>query len=193
MGATFRTSQPASVADPRRPHIILVGLPGAGKSTVGTGLAESLKRTFLDFDREIERREGRSITEMFAEKGEHYFRGLEKALTEELALLGNMVLAPGGGWITIPEVVALVRPPARLIYLKVRPETAIKRLGPERATRPLLSRPDPLGELRRLLEQRKPLYEQADATIDTELLKPQQVIQKVAELASMGGAGYVSK
>jgi shikimate kinase len=170
-----------------------VGLPGSGKSTVGAGLAEMLRRTFLDLDREIEHREGKSIGEIFAEKGEHHFRSLEKGLTEELATLGNMVLAPGGGWISIPEVVALLRPPGRIIYLKVRPETAIKRLGPERATRPLLSRPDPLGELRKLLEQRRPLYEKADATVDTELLKPQEVIRKVAELASVGSAGYVSR
>jgi shikimate kinase len=193
MGATFRTSQPGSVADPRRPHIILVGLPGSGKSTVGAGVAERLGRNFLDYDREIEHREGKSIGQIFAEQGEHAFRALEKTLTEELALLGNMVLAPGGGWITSPEVVALLRPPGRLIYLKVRPETAIKRLGPEGATRPLLSRPDPLGELRRLLEQRHTLYEQADATVDTEHLKPQEVIQKVTELASVGGAGYVTR
>jgi shikimate kinase len=193
MEATFRTSQPGSAADPRRPHIILVGLPGSGKSTVGAGVAQTLKRNFLDFDSEIEHREGKAIGQIFAEQGEHYFRGLEKALTEELALLGNMVLAPGGGWITTPDVVALLRPPGRLVYLKVRPETAMKRLGPDLASRPLLSRPDPVGELRRLLAERKALYEHADVTVDTEHLKPQEVIQKVAELASVGGAGYVTR
>ena len=117
MTATFRTSNPVSAADSRRPHLILVGLPGAGKSTVGRGVAERLARTFLDFDLEIERRQGKTIAEIFGEKGEGHFRQLERALTEELRLMGNMILAPGGGWVSSPEVVGMLRPPGRLIYL----------------------------------------------------------------------------
>ena len=183
MTATFLTSQIDFTPDPRIPHVILVGLPGSGKSTVGTSLAASTSRGFLDFDAEIERREGRSIAQIFAENGEHYFRQKERALTEELRATGNMVLAPGGGWITDPETVALLRPPARIIYLKVRPQTAIARLGPERATRPLLQRPDPLGEMKRLLDQRAPLYEGADSTIETDTLAPPLVVTQAAELA----------
>ena len=112
MTATFRTSQIVSALDPSKPHIILVGLPGAGKSTVGTILAQKLGRTYLDFDIEIERREGMPIAQIFGELGEGGFRELELKLTEELKDLGNMVLAPGGGWITQPQVVALIRPPA---------------------------------------------------------------------------------
>src|SRR5918911_2154701 len=129
MTATFRTSNPASAADPRWPHLVLVGLPGAGKSTVGSVVAERIGRSFLDFDHEIERRQGKTIAEIFGEKGEGHFRELERALTEELRLMGNMILAPGGGWVSNPEVVSLLRPPARLIYLRLRPETALKRLG----------------------------------------------------------------
>jgi shikimate kinase len=187
MTGTFRTSQGVSAADPRIPHLILVGLPGAGKSTVGLALAERLGRMFLDLDKEIERREGATISALFAERGEHYFREKERALTEELRLLGNMVLSPGGGWITNPDVVALLRPPARIIHLKVRPETALERLGPERQTRPLLMRPDPLAELRRLHTERQALYMAADHTIDTERLTVQQVAEKVAELAATLG------
>jgi shikimate kinase len=183
MTATFRTSNPVSVADARRPHLVLVGLPGAGKSTIGRAVAERLGRTFLDFDLEIERREGKAIAEIFGEKGEGHFRGLERALTEELRLMGNMILAPGGGWVSNPDVVALIRPPARLIYLRVRPETALKRLGSERSTRPLLMRPDPLGELRRLLTARKALYESADHVIEAELLAVEEVIKRVSSLA----------
>ena len=183
MTATYRISNPASVTDPGRPHLVLVGLPGAGKSTIGRIVAERLARTFLDFDQEIERREGKTIAEIFGEKGEGHFRQLERALTEELRLSGNMVLAPGGGWVTSPEVVALLRPPARLIYLRVRPETALKRLGAERSTRPLLMRPDPLGELRRLLDARRKAYESADHVVDAELLGVEEVIKRVSSLA----------
>src|SRR5690242_19528536 len=183
MTATFGTSNPVSAADPRPPHLVLVGLPGAGKSTVGVGVAERLARTFLDFDHEIERREGKTIADIFGEKGEGHFRELERQLTEELRLMGNMILAPGGGWVVNPEVIRLLRPPSRLVYLRVRPETALKRLGSERSTRPLLMRPDPLGEIRRLLAARKAAYESADHVIEAELLGVEEVIKKVSALA----------
>jgi shikimate kinase len=182
MTATFRTSNPVSVADPGRPHLILVGLPGSGKSTVGKAVAERLGRSFLDFDVEIERRQGKTIAEIFGEKGEGHFRELERLLTEELRSMGNMILAPGGGWVTNPEVVRLLRPPGRLVYLRLRPETALKRLGAERSTRPLLMRPDPLGEIRRLLQMRKAAYESADHVLDVELLGVEEVIKRVSSL-----------
>jgi shikimate kinase len=97
--------------------------------------------------------------------------------------MGNMILAPGGGWVSNPEVVRLIRPPARLIYLRVRPETALARLGSERSTRPLLMRPDPLGELRRLLNARKAAYESADHVIEAELIGVEEVIKRVSSLA----------
>src|SRR5690349_16511717 len=184
MTATFLTSQSGSIADPRGPHVILVGLPGAGKTTVGKAVAERLGRTFLDFDAEIARREGMPVSQIFGEKGEPYFRELERTLTAELQGVGGMVLSPGGGWVTDEAVVALLRPPARMIYLKARPETALKRLGPERMSRPLLTRPDPLREIKTLLEQRKKSYENADFVVDTELLDLERVIRKVSELAT---------
>ena len=184
---TFRTLQRASAADPARPHVILVGLPGSGKSAVGRGVAEKLGRAFLDFDEEISTREGRSVADIFTAKGEGYFRGLELSLTRELRSQGNMILSPGGGWITQAEAVGLLRPPGRLIYLRVRPEAALERLGPQRASRPLLATADPLQRIRALLEAREKAYQAADVTLDTELFDIQGVIERVAELASNGG------
>lgn len=183
MMPTFRTSQPGSAVDPSKPHLILVGLPGSGKTTVGQAVAAKLGRSFLDLDQEIERREGRSIGQIFGEKGEAYFRKKERELTEELTFVGNMIIAPGGGWVADAENVALVRPPSQLVYLRVTPETALKRLGPMRMMRPLLSRPDPLGELKRLLEARRLAYESADHVVSTELYDLQRVIDKVVALA----------
>lgn len=179
MTATFRSSQTVSALDPSKPHIVLVGLPGAGKSTVGAMVAKKLARTYLDFDAEIERREGMPIAQIFGERGEAGFRELERKLTEELKELGNMVLAPGGGWITDPTVVALIRPPAKMVYLRVRPEMALKRLGESSGGRPLLNRPDPLGELNKLFEARRAVFQTADLEIGTELLKPEQVAEQV--------------
>lgn len=184
MTPIFRTSHPGSAADPSKPHLILVGLPGSGKTTVGQAVAEQTGRTFLDLDQEIERRESRSIGQIFGEKGEPYFRQKERELTEELTLVGNMIVAPGGGWVADADVVSIVRPPSRLVYLRVRPDTALERLGPMRMMRPLLTRPDPLAELTRIFVARRAAYESADSTIDTELYGMQRVIEKVVALAS---------
>jgi shikimate kinase len=184
MTATFRTSQIVSDIEVGKPHLILVGLPGSGKTAVGEALATRLNRSFLDFDREIERRQSASISEIFAVRGEPYFRQQEIELTLELRQCGNMVVAPGGGWVTNKGVVEVIRPPARLIYLKVSPETALRRLGAQRAARPLLSRPDPLAELKRLLTEREKLYAQADHVVSAEVFDVKRVVDKLVELAS---------
>ena len=186
MTATFRSSQTVSAIDPSKPHVALVGLSGAGKSTVGPLVAQKLGRTFLDFDAEIERREGMPISQIFGERGEAGFRQLERKLTEELKDFGNMILAPGGGWVSDPAVVALIRPPTKLVYLRVRPEMALQRLRGVVGGRPLLNRPDPLGELTKLFEARRAMYQSADFEIGTELQTPQQVAdQIVAKLATV--------
>ena len=177
--ATFRTSQPGSAPDLSAPHLILVGLPGAGKSTVGSVLARELGRSFLDFDAEIARREGMTIAEIFATKGEPTFRQLEHGLTEELKDLGGMVLAPGGGWVARPDTVAIIRPPSRMVYLRIRPRTAINRMGRSVAGRPLLSRPNPVAELERLLQQRRSAYESADYVVDVERVAISEVVRRI--------------
>jgi shikimate kinase len=184
--ATFRTSQAVSAADSSIPHLILVGLPGSGKSTVGALLADALARPLLDFDAEITRREGMAVPEIFGQKGEGHFRELEHALTEELTECGGMVLAPGGGWVTRPDNLALLRPPGRLVYLKITTSVAVLRMGASATSRPLLNRPNPKAELDRLLSARILAYESADVVVNVDQLDPQAVTQRVMELIKSG-------
>ena len=167
-------------------HLILVGLPGSGKSTVGPLVAAALGCAFLDFDVEIERREGSSVQEIFAAKGEAHFREIERALTMELKAAPPMVLAPGGGWITSSGNLELLSPPATSLYLSVSPGVALSRMGEAAAARPLLTGAAPLDALQRLLEQREQLYLQANHTLSTDLLAPPDVAVRIIELAGAG-------
>ena len=165
--------------NPDRPNIILVGLPGAGKTSTGRAVAKLLNWPFIDFDTEIEHREHSSITSIFASKGESHFRGLERALTLELSACSGTVMSAGGGWITNRESVALLRTTGRIIYLRVGPERAFARLANARVRRPLLEVSDPLATLEALDEARRPLYEQADFAVDTEVIERKEVIERV--------------
>lgn len=170
-------------------HIVLIGLPGAGKSTVGPPLAERLGLSFIDFDAEIERRTGRSVPAIIRTDGESAFRELERMLTAELATADAAVLAPGGGWVTRPDTVALLRPRAKLVHLKLTPEAAIRRLGSARLARPLLDGNDPLARITALEAARRAAYAGADWVVDTELLTVQRVIDVIVELVSADRPG----
>ena len=165
-------------------HVVLVGLPGAGKTTVGQALAERLGLRFLDFDAEIARRTGQSIPEIFATRGEEGFRALEAELTREVAAAPPAVIAPGGGWAAQPGLIELLQPPAVLIHLRVTPATAIARMRRSVAERPLLAGTDPEARAVTLWEDRREAYGRADLEIDTEVLGVQQVVDAAVQLIS---------
>ena len=123
------------------------------------------------------------VREIFRLKGEEHFRALEFALTRELSSSGGMVLSPGGGWITQPDSVELLRSAGRIIYLRASPEAVARRLR-RVETRPLLAGKDPVVALRELYEKRVALYETAHVVLDTERLARQQLITKLVELGS---------
>lgn len=162
-------------------QVVLVGLPGAGKSTVGPILAELLGWSFLDFDREIEAEVGLTVAEIFARAGESRFRELEADLTKRLASHHQVVFAPGGGWMTNQHLSSLLAPDALIVWLRVRPEIALARLRATGVTRPLLQVPDALERLQHLLAERSAHYQRAHITFDTDELTPPAVAELIYE------------
>ena len=162
---------------------MLVGLPGAGKSAAGRAAAALLRRPFLDFDEEIERRAACTVAELFARDGEPAFRAHEAALSTELLAQPPMVLAPGGGWVANATAAATLRRAARIIYLRVSPAVAARRMGQGLAARPLLAGSDPRQALDELLMRRAMLYDLADHALDTEALSIDEVAASLVEIA----------
>jgi shikimate kinase len=177
-------SDDAGVSDaPKPPHLILVGLPGAGKSAHGRRVARLLNRPFVDLDHAIQEATGRTIADIFARDGEMAFRALEREATTALASAPASVIAPGGGWMMDPANVELVIPGAKVVWLKVRPAAAVKRMGARIALRPLLAQGDPVQILSALLEKRRSRYATADASVDTEAYGWHEVARVLAGLA----------
>ena len=147
--------------------IALVGLMGAGKSTVGKRLADRLNRQFYDSDNEIEKAAGLSISDIFTLHGEAEFRRGERRVLERLLNEEPHVLATGGGAYLDPETRDLLREKAVTIWLNADLETLWRRVS-RRGHRPLLKAENPKGVLSRLLTERTPIYEQADLVVRSE-------------------------
>lgn len=146
--------------------IALVGLMGAGKSTVGRRLAQRLGREFFDSDTEIEKAAALSVSEIFARHGEADFRRGEKQVIRRLLDKGAQVLATGGGAYLDAETRAALRERAVTVWLRADPETLWRRVS-RRDDRPLLRRPDAREHLARLAVEREPFYAQADLIIQS--------------------------
>lgn len=150
-------------------HVVLVGMPGAGKSSVGRRLAKRLDRPFVDADDELVRRSGRSVRDWFATEGEPAFRAAESALLADLlAAPGASIVAAGGGAVLAEANRALLRDGATVVWLRAGVPYLLSRVLQKQDHRPLLD-DDPEARLTALHEARTPLYEEvADITIDVE-------------------------
>ena len=146
-------------------NIVLIGFMGSGKSMVARALGERLKREIVSTDGLIEAREGQSIAWIFEKKGEAYFRALEHAVIKEVSIRRGIIIDCGGGSLLVPENLKFLKTNGIVFYLQASLEVIFERIKSE-SHRPLLKVPDPLGTLELLYQQRLPLYNQADYTID---------------------------
>ncbi len=173
-----RTEETAIVAALGARAIVLVGMMGAGKSTVGRRLAARLRLPFLDADLEIEAAHaGMSIPEIFATHGEPYFRDGEVRVIARLLNSGPVVLATGGGAVMREETRQRIRDHAVSIWLRADADVILRRVK-RRSDRPLLQTGDPAAILGRLIEVRHPVYRQADITIASRDVPHEKIVDE---------------
>jgi shikimate kinase/3-dehydroquinate synthase len=178
------------VSDCKKNNIFLVGLMGAGKTTIGRLLARRLDMTFIDSDHEIEARTGASIPWIFEIEGEASFRKREADVIRDLTGQKGIVLATGGGAVLDPRSRALLAERGTVLYLRASVNSILQRTAHDR-NRPLLQTADPRRKLEDLTSQREPLYREiADLVIDTGRPNVQSMVQTILDqLAAIGAAG----
>lgn len=167
----------------QKKNIILIGFMGCGKTTLGLRLSYKLQTPVEDTDKLIELNEGRSISQIFAEDGESYFRELETKLLREIQERSyKRILSVGGGTPVKTENRELLKACGTVIYLRIQPETVYERLKND-AKRPLLQCEDPLAKIRELMAARKDAYEAcADYVVDVDALSMDEVLERVMEV-----------
>ncbi len=171
-------------------NVVLIGFMGTGKTSLGRSLAQRLGRAFLDLDQKIEEKSGKKIPEIFAEYGEEYFRELEGRVVEEAAGRSGVVISTGGGTVKNPKNMELLRKRSVVISLTAKPEVILARTR-KKGKRPVLDQMDQGDRLRaveQLMEERKPLYELADYTVDTSDRSPFQIVEEIARYLKIRGA-----
>ena len=166
-------------------NIYLTGFMGTGKTTIGKILAKKLNLEFVEMDQIIEQREGQKIVNIFAEKGENYFRDKERALLEELSLKENLVISCGGGLICNEQNLNLVKNSGIAITLNASVSNIYERTK-KYTDRPLLNVDNPLKKIAELLNERTPYYEQAHHIINTDNRSTGTVVEKILFILKNG-------
>ena len=161
-----------------RKNIILCGFMGCGKSTIGNLLSKKMGMSFLDLDAYIEKKENKTIAQIFEDSGEAYFRQLEREASAELSTKNGLIIATGGGTLTFQENVDVFKQGGKIILLDVPVEIVSKRLEND-TTRPLLNRPDKEQAMRELYQKRLPLYKNAADIIVDASNSPLQVCMEI--------------
>jgi XRE family aerobic/anaerobic benzoate catabolism transcriptional regulator len=164
------------------PIVALLGLRGAGKTTIGKRLARRLRVPFVELDQRIEKAADLSLNELFSMHGEEHYRRLERnTLREVLAEDRPIVLATGGGIVASPETYALLKRSAKTIWLRAAPEDHWNRVVGQGDKRPMANHPQAMADLRALLAVRQPLYATADYAVDTSSRPPDAVVDEIAK------------
>jgi shikimate kinase len=158
--------------------VVLVGMPGCGKSAIGRRLASRLELPFVDADDEIELAAGKAITDIFKEHGEPYFREGERKVIARILKSGAQVLATGGGAFMNPDTRALVAAKGISIWLNADYDVLMRRIR-RRHDRPLLKTDDPGATLRKLIEIRYPVYGLADLTVQSREVPHDKIVDEI--------------
>ena len=159
-------------------NIVLIGFMGSGKTTIAARLANRLNMRYVSTDDLIEKKEGRTINEIFTKSGEGYFRDVESQIVGEVSAMENCVVDAGGGVVIHDENIDLLKTTGVVICLSADPETIMERTNKYKH-RPLLNVEDPKRKIRDLLAKRAPLYAKADHTIDTGNLTIAQAVDNI--------------
>ncbi len=174
--AALQESTLLSALGPR--SIVLVGMMGAGKSSIGRRLAARLGIPFVDADIEIEKAAGMSIAEIFTAHGEPYFRAGESRVIARLLEGGPQVLATGGGAFMNADIRAAIHAKGVSVWLRATIEVLARRIK-RRNDRPLLKSTDPIETLKRLIDERYPIYEQADVTVESRDVPHDAIVEEI--------------
>jgi shikimate kinase len=163
-------------------NIALIGFMGTGKTAVGKLLAQKLGKEFIELDALIEKKAGRSIPEIFRRDGEVHFRELEIEAVMEVSTQRNIVIACGGGVVLNTINIERLRKESVIICLTASPSVILRRTADDKASRPLLNVADRAGEIRNLLDFRRPFYARAaDFTVNTTRLNIMGVVARILE------------
>ena len=163
-------------------NVVLVGLMGAGKTSIGRRLAKMLSTPFADADEEIVAAAGLSIPDIFQLYGEPRFRELERRVIARMLEGGPMILALGGGAFMDPDTRTRIAERAVSVWLRADLETLVARTSRKRGTRPLLERGDPHEILAGLMRDRYPVYALADYTVDSQVEPHESVVERIVTM-----------
>ena len=161
-------------------NIFLVGMMGSGKSKTGPDLAKMINYAFVDTDEVIEKASKLSISDIFEKDGEKLFRDLEKQVLKEISQHHSLVIATGGGLVTVPENWGILHQ-GIVIWLDLDLQRSIKRIEIDNKKRPLLDRDDLSQTFSQIYESRKPMYLESDLRIEVEEQSPYEVASLIAE------------
>ena len=169
----------------RKKRIALIGLRGAGKTTLGAALANDRRVPFVELDREIEREAGISLSEVFLLYGQAGYRRIERrCLARTLETYPEMVMSVGGGIVSEPETFNFLLQNCLTVWVKAAPDEHMARVVAQGDFRPMQGHAEAMEDLTKILEAREPLYRKADATLDTTGERPEQSLRKLREAVS---------